>query len=263
MEATRRTNSRERRAWFALTFAILGVVGVQVVLAETHDWYGHWALDYQLYMDVTRRWLGGGEFYQAWQLAGPYGVADPYGSVLYPPVAIWLFGVFTVLPAILWWIVPIGAMTWTIRRHAPDPRAWPIMALCLAWPPTVVKLVTGNPVMWAAASVALGTIYAWPAVFAVLKPSVFPFALIGIRSRGWWLGLGLVVVASLPFGTMWGTWLTTVFNARDGGLLYSVQEVPLLALPLIAWFARQPAPADERRFGFAGVRRIWARGAAG
>jgi hypothetical protein len=99
-------------------------------------------------------------------------------------------------------------------------------------------------VMWVVACVALGTIYAWPAVFALLKPSVFPFALLGIRSRGWWLGLAVLVVASFPFGSMWGTWLTTVLNARGGGLFYSVQEVPLLALPLIAWAARRRAPAE-------------------
>src|SRR5437870_7179837 len=219
----------DRRVWLAVTSAVLIVIALQLVVAEGHDWYGHWALDYQLYMEVTRRWLAAGDFYQTWQLVGPYGVADPYGSVLYPPVAIWLFAAFTALPALLWWILPFGAVGWTIWRHAPDPRVWPVMALCIAWPPTIVKLVTGNPVMWAVAGVALGTLYAWPAVFVMLKPSVFPFALLGVRSRGWWLGLALLVVASVPFGAMWGTWLTTLLNARDGGLLYSIQEVPLMA----------------------------------
>jgi hypothetical protein len=265
---TRRAPARmarfDRRAWLAVTAAVLAAIAIQLVLADTHDWYGHWTLDYQLYMDVTRRWLAGGEFYQSWQLAGPYGVAEPYGSVLYPPVAIWLFGVFTVLPAVLWWILPFGAVAWTVWRHHPDPWAWPVMALCIAWPPSIVKLVTGNPVMWAVASVALGTIYAWPSVFAMLKPSVFPFALLGLRSRGWWLGFGLLVLASLPFGAMWGTWLTTVFNARDGGLLYSIQELPLLALPLIAWAARQKVPAEARGGSLpARARRLGARGAAG
>src|SRR5256885_7115315 len=94
----------DRRLWLAVTSAIFVVIAVQLIVAQGHDWYGHWALDYQLYMDVTRRWLAGGDFYQSWQLAGPYHVADPYGSVLYPPVAIWLFGAFTVLPGVLWWI---------------------------------------------------------------------------------------------------------------------------------------------------------------
>jgi len=42
---------------------------------------------------------------------------------------------------------------------------------------------------------------------------------------------------------MWVTWLITVENARGGGLFYSVLEVPLLALPLVAWAARRrPVP---------------------
>jgi hypothetical protein len=252
-----------RRVWLGITALVLMVIALQLVVADSHDWYGHWAIDYQLYVEVTRRWLAGGEFYQSWQLAGSYRVADPYGSVLYPPVAIWLFGPFTVLPAVLWWILPLGAVAWTVWRHKPEAWAWPVMALCVAWPPSIVKLVTGNPVMWAAACVALGTIYAWPSVFAVLKPSVFPFALRGVRSRGWWLGLALIVVASLPFGAMWGTWLITVLNARDGGLLYSILEVPLLALPLIAWTARPRTPAEARAGSPASLRRIWARGTVG
>jgi hypothetical protein len=61
---------------------------------------------------------------------------------------------------------------------------------------------------------------------------------------------------------MWGSWVTTVLNARDGGLLYSIQEVPLLALPLIAWAARRKTAA-ELNAAPPRTRRLWARGAAG
>jgi hypothetical protein len=37
---------------------------------------------------------------------------------------------------------------------------------------------------------------------------------------------------------MWLDWVTTVLNARGGGLLYSVLEAPMLALPLVAWLGR-------------------------
>jgi hypothetical protein len=236
-----------RGPWIAISVAALAVVVGELVLAARNDWYGYWQLDYQLYVDVTRRWLGGGNFYQAWQLAAPYAVADPYGSILYPPVALWLFIPFTVLPAIAWWGLPFAAVGWTVWRHRPEPRAWPVLALCLAWPPSVVKLVTGNPVMWAVAAVGLGTLYAWPAVFALLKPSVFPFAFIGARDRRWWLSLAVIVAASLPFGAMWGTWLQAVLNARDGGIFYSIQEVPLLMIPLVAWAARRRDSAVATR----------------
>jgi hypothetical protein len=256
----------DRGVWLGLTLSALMLAAFELAAGAARGWAGHAAGDYELYVGVARRWLSGGDFYQAWQLSGPYGVSDPYGAVLYPPIDLWLFGAFTFLPAVLWWILPLGAVAWTVWRHQPDPRAWPLMALCLAWPPSIVKLVTGNPVMWAVAGVALGTIYAWPAVFALLKPSVFPFALLGIRSRGWWLGVVVLVVASVPFGGMWATWLTTVLNARDGGLLYSVQEIPLLALPLIAWAARRRT-LGESRVGSpaASVRRFrgWAGGNAG
>src|SRR5205809_71167 len=47
----------DRRVWLAVTSAVFIVIALQLVVAEGHDWYGHWALDYQLYMEVTRRWL--------------------------------------------------------------------------------------------------------------------------------------------------------------------------------------------------------------
>jgi hypothetical protein len=237
---------------------VLGVAvvaaGWQVGIAATHDWFGHGAADYQLYVDVTRRWISGGAFYQPWQLAGPYSLADPYGAILYPPVALWLFAPFTVLPAALWWILPIAAVTWVIWRHRPDPRVWPLLGLCLAWPPTVVKVITGNPVIWVMACVALGTIYAWPAVFVLIKPSLFPFALIDMRKRSWWFCLVIFALACLPFGGMWASWLETVLNARDGGVLYSVQEIPLLLFPVIAALGSRHGrterrKADERHHG--------------
>jgi hypothetical protein len=258
------TGRSDRRVWLALTGLAAVLAGFELAAGAARGWAGHAAGDFELYVGVARRWLSGGDFYQAWQLSGPYVVSDPYGAVLYPPIDLWLFGAFTFLPAVLWWILPLGAVAWTIWRHQPDPRAWPLMALCLAWPPSIVKLVTGNPVMWAVASVAFGTLYAWPAVFALLKPSVFPFALLGIRSRGWWLGLVVLVVASVPFGAMWSMWLTTVINARGGGLLYSIQEVPLLALPLIAWAARRRTAESGAGSPSAAVRRFrgWAGGNA-
>jgi hypothetical protein len=253
-----------RRPWVALTGVALVLVCGELLAGAARGWSGHAAGDYELYVGVARRWLGGGDFYQPWQLAGPYRVWDPYGAVLYPPIALWLFALFTVLPAVLWWAVPMSAVAWTVWRHRPDPRAWPILALCVAWPPTIVKLVTGNPVMWATAAVALGTIYAWPSVFALVKTSVFPFALIGIRTRGWWLALAVLVAASLPFGAMWATWLETVLNARGGGLFYSIQELPLLMLPLVAWAARRGRREDEAGApgGATAWSRAWARAGA-
>jgi hypothetical protein len=203
---------------------------------------GFGGVDYRLYMDATQRWLDGGPFYQPYQLLGPYPITA--GDILYPPVALWLFVPFTFLPSIIWWLLPIGLMSIVIWRLRPVPISWPLMALCLAWPPTQVKIITGNPVIWSVAALALGCLYRWPSVFVLLKPSLLPFALFGVRHRAWWIALGGFALLSLPFGALWMEWLRTVVNSQGGGILYSVQEVPLLLLPLVAWRYRS---GDSRK----------------
>jgi hypothetical protein len=76
------------------------------------------------------------------------------------------------------------------------------------------------------------------APFVLLKPSLAPFALFGIRRRSWWIGAAAFVLLSIPFGAMWADWVTTVVNSRGGGLLYSSLEIPMLLLPLVAWWGR-------------------------
>ena len=198
-------------------------------------------VDVGLYRDAADRWLAGGPFYEPRQLAGPYEVA--HGDILYPPVGLWLFVPFAVLPDIpallLWWGIPAVVGAWAIVRMRPRPAAWILIALCLAWPTTPLKIWTGNPVIWSALAMAVATAWRGGAPFALLKPSLFPFALFGIRRRSWWVGLAAFVLLSLPFGTLWLDWLTTLVNARGGGILYSVLEAPMLALPLAAWLGRR------------------------
>ena len=197
-------------------------------------------VDFTLYRDVAARWLAGGSYFEPSQLAGPYEIRA--GDVLYPPVGLWLFVPFAVLPLIvagsLWWAVPIGATGWAIWRLRPRPEVWPLLALCLAWPTTLLKTWTGNPVIWCVAALALGTLYRWPSVFVLLKTSLFPFALVGANRRSWWVALGALVLLSLPFGALWGDWVASVINSRGGGVLYSTLEIPMLLLPLVAWLGR-------------------------
>jgi hypothetical protein len=193
-------------------------------------------IDFDLYRDVAARWLAGGPFYEPHQLAGPYLVA--HGDILYPPVGLWLFVPFTVLPAFLWWAIPGALTVWAIARVRPRPAVWPLMALCLAWPTTPLKIWTGNPVIWAMAAMSVAIVYRWAAPFALLKPSLFPFALFGIRERAWWIGLGVFLALCLPFGGLWVDWVASVVNSRGSGPLYSVLEAPILLLPLVAWAGR-------------------------
>lgn len=206
------------------------------------------AKDVQLYIAAADRWLAGGPFYDPRQLTGPYEVA--HGDILYPPVGLWLFAPAAILPETLglvaWYAVPALITAWAIRRAAPRPAVWPLMALCLAWPTTPLKVWTGNPVIWCVAALAVATVWRGGAPFALLKPSLFPFALFGIRQRSWWVGLALFVALCLPFGPMWADWLTTVVNSRGAGPLYSALEAPMLALPLVAWAGRRTSDASAR-----------------
>lgn len=201
------------------------------------DWNGYGAGDYELYMTASARWLETGVFYEPHQLAGPYAIG--LGDILYPPVSLWLFVPFTFLPGFLWWAIPLGVTAWVLWSLRPSPVAWPLMALCVTWEPGYIHVVAGNPVMWSLMAVALATRYPVAAPFALLKASLFPFALFRIDRRAWWVGLAVWCALSLPFLPMWFDWLRVVTNGRaPGGLLYSLQEAPLLALPIIAWLYR-------------------------
>ena len=229
---------REVAAGLALATMLLPILFVLATRAPLDQPF---AKDVQLYIDAAGRWLGGGTFYDPRQLAGPYDLA--HGDILYPPVGLWLFAPAAVLPVpialVLWWAIPTAITVWAILRVDPRPAVWPLIALCLAWPTTPLKIWTGNPVIWCVAAMAVAIVWRGGAPFALLKPSLFPFALFGIRQRSWWLGLAIFLVMCLPFGTMWTDWLTTVVNARGAGLLYSVLEAPMLALPLVAWLGRR------------------------
>ena len=119
------------------------------------------AKDFQLYTDAAARWLAGGGFYDPRQLAGPYDVA--HGDILYPPVGLWLFVPAAVLPQpvafALWWGIPAAITVMAVVRVAPRPAVWPLIALCLAWPTTPLKIWTGNPVIWCMAAMAVAIVW--------------------------------------------------------------------------------------------------------
>jgi hypothetical protein len=119
------------------------------------------------------------------------------------------------------------------------------LAVCAAWPTTPLKVLTGNPVIWAVAALSLGVLYAWPSVLVLIKPSLFPFALFGARSQRWWVALAVFVAISLPFGSLWIDWAQSVLNAQGGGIAYSSLEIPMIALPLVARVGRsRDAPPE-------------------
>jgi hypothetical protein len=230
----------EPRVAAALSVAVflVPVVFIQLVPRPLEQPLG---VDFELYRDVTLRWLGGGPFYEPYQVAGPYEIRA--GDVLYPPVGIWLFAPFAVtgfVGAAAWWAIPLLTTAAVVVVLRPRPILWPLLALCVANPTTLLKVWTGNPVMWSMAAMALAVVgrSRFAAPFVLLKPSLAPFALFGIRDRSWWLGAGVLLALCLPFGALWADWLKSVLNSRGGGLLYSALEIPMLLLPLLAWIGR-------------------------
>jgi hypothetical protein len=199
----------------------------------------HFGGDLGALQGATTHWLAGDGFYLPYQLAGPY-LEDPLSNILYPPVALALFIPFTVLPAFLWWLIPAAITAATVWYWRPTPWALVGIGICALSYPTIIAVHQGNPVMWIAAFVALGT--RWPAYWALvfLKPSLFPFALLGIRHRRWWLVTGILVLMSLLLVPMTVDWLTVLLNIRGGrtGLLYSWPETVILAMPILAWVGR-------------------------
>jgi hypothetical protein len=224
------------------SLAFLWGVGTFYVLI-THFPYGI-GVDYRLYQGAARGWLAGGDLYPAFQLTGQYDALESafagVSPVLYPPVALLLFVPSLLLPAALWWAIPLGITVWIVWSYRPSPLAWMTIGIAFAFRPTMDTIVTGNPGMWVPAFVALAT--RWPAASALVlfKPSLFLFALIGIRDRRWWLvvgGLALVSLALLPLDIEWVRSMLNATGSRSG-MTYSLREVPMDLIPLVAWAGR-------------------------
>jgi hypothetical protein len=225
-----------RPAVIGLTVTMVGILILEVVVGvSAFGWWRSPGVDLDIYLIATRRVLTGGSWFLDRQLDGPYDLL--MGDILYPPITIALFLPFLVVPTILWW-APIAVTGWLIWSWKPSAGAWPLMSLCLVYPMVPARIITGNPAMWITMVVALGLRYRWPAALVLLKPSLFPFALIGVRSRGWWMVVAILLASSLVLAPLTIQWVEVATAARGAGLLYSAVDIPMLLLPVIAWRAR-------------------------
>ncbi len=231
--------------------ALLVLLAVEVRVVAMYDGLSLWAgFDYRTYMDATARWLAGGPFYEPYQLAGPYTVVAH--EILYPPVALALFAPLSVLPAVLWWAIPLGILAAVVISWRPGRWAWVSILACLVLPNTIGVswainvVVNGNPGIWVAAVLAVGT--RWPAAapWVLAKPTLLPFALLHIRRRAWWAGLAVFALAAVIFLPMWPDYLRVVTNARSAepAWTYSLGSVPLMLVPLVAWLGRSDRVAE-------------------
>ena len=200
-------------------------------------WAGWYGQDLRFYTAATARLLAGEGWFLTRQLAGPYLIQA--GDVLYPPTTAWLFAPWLVLPTWAFIATPIVITGWAVVRLRPAPRVWPLMGLCAMWPETIVKVIAANPGLWVMSAVALGALVRWPAVFALLKPTLAPFALLGVRSRAWWVALGGVAVATVPVIESTLLYPRVLMDARGGGVFYSLWDLPMVLLPTFAWLGRR------------------------
>lgn len=190
--------------------------------------------DHAIYMRQAERVLAGGPLYNPWQLAGPYTLAQL--PELYPPQTVYgLIVPMSLLPDPLWWIVPLAVIVAVVAYWRPRPWAWVAILLCLAVPHTWTSIAAGNPALWAAAFVAIGTRYRWVAIGAVLKPTLALFALTGVRTQGWWVAAAVLAATTLLLLPAWLEYITVLRNNAQGTLLYSLGNFPLMAIPLVAY----------------------------
>lgn len=187
--------------------------------------------DLDLYLNATRSYLAGSGFYPAYEIAGPFPVVD--GVVLYPPSTIPLFVPFLILPRLLWWLIPLGVAAHTVMWWRPSMLAWGVIAVLAAYPQSSGLVVHGNPAMWAMMAMALASRRRWMSAFALLKPSLLPFALWGIRDRRWWFVVGTAAVLSLAMVAAWRDYLAVLGNVQSS-FFYSLGDIPLVAIPVVA-----------------------------
>ena len=236
----------------SLVAVLLILIGLELVVAVAHPLgaFRQWGGDYSLYMEATRRWLAGGSFYQPWQFA-PYVISFIPGNIgttaiLYPPYALALLVPFAFLPAVLWWAVPIGIITVALYPVS----GWRLVALlaAIATPVTWYTIANGNPALWSAAFLVAGTRWRWPAVFVLLKPTLAPFALVGIRSRAWWVGAVVLAIMSVVLLPLTLDYIAVLRNARgpEASLFYSVPGYLPLVLLWVAGRKETPAHSPDK-----------------
>lgn len=211
------------------------------------------AIDYKMFVEFGRRWGETGSMYAPYQLAGPfrYDVAAETTHVaampaLYPPLVGPVFWLFGFLPAVLWWAVPIivlavvlrGARAWT----------WPLLAAVACLPQVSSLFIVGGSSMWVVAGLAAGIRQGWPVLIVAVKPTVAPFALVGIRRRSMWIGSGVLLAVSLLMLPEWLRYVTVIRNLDSPGIAYSLGDVPLIAAVLLAAWSSDHGRPEPRRW---------------
>jgi hypothetical protein len=191
--------------------------------------------DHAIYMAQAHRILAGGPLYPSWELAGPF-VAVQLPELYPPPTVYGLFVPMSLLPDLLWWLIPLGITASVVAYHRPSAWGWvAILGLLFGMPATWVVLAAGNPSIWVAAAIAIATLRPTFAIAVLIKPTLAPFAVLGVRSRLWWAGLALYLALALAMLPAWLDYVSVLLNFRAN---LSLIEVPLMLIPVAAWLTR-------------------------
>jgi hypothetical protein len=216
----------------------------QLYVAATHPLgvLHHWGADSTIYLDAARRFIAGGSFYANWQFQP---ATDPaLNGQYYPPIALLVFVPMSLLPAPAWWAVPVATIAYVAWRQCRTD--WQRVALLAAVTLSITPFVAGNGTLWVAAAMVAGNRWGWPAAFIILKPTLAPWALVGFRSREWWIVMVALLLLSLLMLPMWFEWLR-VLSAWPAASSY-LPSVLSLELALLWLATRRP-----RRPGVEGV----------
>jgi hypothetical protein len=200
-------------------------------------------LDLGIYVDRASDFVAGRGFYLPRQLDGPYHVE--IGDSLYPPPMLIVFLPFLVVPHVFWWLIPMSVIVLAIAHHRPGALAWAVIGLLIVSDGTLLSVVKGNPALWVAAALALGTVWPPATAFVLMKPSVLPLALIGMRHPRWWRVFGAMTIVSILFLPLWLDYAQVIQNS-DLGVDYSFHEVPFLMIPVVAWIGGRYSPLANR-----------------
>jgi hypothetical protein len=223
------------------TAAILVLAAIELAYGLAYkSWDRAIGGDLTYYANLARNLFSGGHWFPDKELHGPWQIMNSGPiDVLYPPAAAWIFAPFIVLPIGVLLAAVIGVYLWLFLEWRPSPWSWPLMALCVLWPPTLLTAIGGNSSLFVMMAIGLGLRYRWPSVFILLKPSFLPFAILGIRSKGWWVGLAVLGLMSLPFLRETLLYPQVLLDSRNpSGALYSFVYLPMMAIPIIAWLGR-------------------------
>lgn len=231
-------------SWVRVLLAVL--VGLWIVEVYVYignavaDPYFEPGMDYRFYVDAAARWLETGVYYLPRQLTGETYQMLPMVDVMYPPTALVLFVPFVFLPAVLWWAIPIGLIAYAVRRWQPGPWALVAIVILLGWPGSLSVLVYGNTNLWIAAGVAGGLLWGWPAALVLLKPTLAPLALVGVKHRSWWVAMVALGVSTLLTLPAWRDYAISAVNIRGlEPVTYILWGLPILFVPLVAWYWRR------------------------